>query len=102
MTTKRPYRPLQRQVRRYHPDQLDPQVMVGPIFLRYPSNPWRQEDAMPRRRINGRWLSAKWASHVQWVSAISHRGSRRGDRRLNMKQKAAERCSLYRHTSCPF
>lgn len=102
MKTRRPYRPLRRQVRRIRPDHFDPQVIVGPIFLRYPADLWRQEDAMPRCRINGRWLSAKWASHVQWVSAIGHRGSRRGDRRMNMRQKAAERCGLYRHTSCPF
>lgn len=102
MKSKRRYRPLQRQVRRCHPDRFDPHVVIGPILLRHPFDPWQQDDVVPRSRVNGRWLSVHWSMHVRWVSAIGHRGSRRGDRRLNMKQKAAERCSLYRHTSCPF
>lgn len=89
--------------RRMQPDDLDPQVMEGPVFLRYPHpDDWRQGDLMPRRRIKGRWLPALWASHVQWVSVIGHRGNRRGDPRKNKLQKAAERCRLYRYTSMPF
>ena len=89
--------------RRMRPDHFDPQVMEGPVFLRFPQpDDWRQDDQMPRRRVNGRWLPAVWASHVQWVSVIGHRGTRRGDPRKNKLQKASERCSLYRHTSVPF
>lgn len=90
--------------RRMQPDDLDPQVMCGPVFLRFPHphDEDRQYGQMPRRRIKGRWLPALWASHVQWISVIGHRGNRRGDPRTNKLQKAAERCRLYRYTSMPF
>ena len=81
-------------------------MLVGPVFLRFPRHTchdyWRQEDLIPRRKINGRWLAARWASKVQWVSVIAHKGNRYGDPRTTKLQKAAERCSLYRHTSLPF
>lgn len=89
------------------PDDFEPAVILGPVF-RVPQTTldwwdrWGDDEKLPRRRINGRWLSARWASRVQWGSAIGHRGSRRGDRRENMRRRAAERCGLYRYTSLPF
>lgn len=107
MLTRRRHKLRAMRIRRCKPDDFEPEVMVGPVFLLQPSTHdrcafWRDDEKRPRRRINGRWLSARWASHVQWVSVIGHRGNRRGDRRTTMLQKAAERCSLYRYTSIPF
>lgn len=92
------------RLRRLQSDEYEPEVLIGPVFLRYPHRDdcWRQEDQLPRRRIGGRWLPARWASKRQWLSSINCPGSRRGDPRITKQQKAAERCGLYRYTSCPF
>lgn len=107
MLIRRNHRLQALRIRRCMPDDFEPSVIVGPVFLLQPSIHdryafWRDEEKLPRRRINGRWLPARRASHVQWVSIIAHRGSRREDRRTSMLRKAAERCCLYRYTSIPF
>ena len=103
MLTRRRHKLHALRIRRMQVEHWDPAVMVGPVLVHYRRHDYRHQDASsPRRRINGRWLAARWASKVQWLSSIAHKGSRRGDPRTNMLQKAAERCSLYRHTSMPF
>jgi len=89
---------------RAHPDIFEPEVIVGPTFrYRSPEQWWHwNDDDLARRRVNGRWLSARTASQVQWGSAIAVRGSRRQDQRARKLRRMSERGQLARWRDIPF
>jgi hypothetical protein len=77
-------------LRKAQPASCDCTVLIGPHW-QYKQDKWSYLGA--RERVQGRWLSAIWASRIRWVSkSIKHsQGQRRAWRLSMMRSRIKER-----------
>lgn len=73
-------------------DPFDKRVILGP---RWAITHMQCQDHGPRQRVQGRWLSAVWASRIRWVSkAIKYTQAHRRDWQCQaLKTRLARRFS---------
>jgi hypothetical protein len=77
-------------LRKAQPASCDCTVLIGPHW-QYKQDKWSYLGA--RERVQGRWLSAIWASRIRWVSkSIKHsQGQRRAWRLSMLRSRIKER-----------